>query len=51
MPQLTEQDAKEFRKAAKKFMKENTISREKARECLVRLGIYNKNGKLTKNYR
>lgn len=51
MPQLTEQDAKDFRKAAKKFSKENTTSREKARECLVKLGIYTKSGKLTENYR
>ena len=48
---LTDKDADEFEKAAKKYTKKVTSSKEAAREALVKLGTHTPTGRLTKNYR
>ena len=44
------EDVKLFKKASKEWLKENASTPEKAREALIRLGIYTRSGKLHKNY-
>lgn len=44
------EDVELFKKASKEWLKENASTPEKARETLIRLGIYTKSGKLHKNY-
>ena len=48
---LTGKDADKFEKAAKKYTKKVTSSKEVAREALVKLGTHTPTGRLTKNYR
>jgi hypothetical protein len=40
-----------FREAAAKWLKEATVSPKVAHETMMRLGIQDKNGNLTKRYR
>jgi len=51
MKVLNLQDAVKFEKDAKIFIRRVTKSKETARKLLIMLGIYNKEGKLTKNYK
>tara|TARA_R110000823_G_scaffold230090_10_gene357030 strand:+ start:1229 stop:1375 length:147 start_codon:yes stop_codon:yes gene_type:complete len=48
---MTQKEADEFGKACEKFAKEATTSKRKARATLIKLGIYQKDGKLSPNYR
>ena len=47
---LTQKDADRFKTSARTYTKDATVSKDKARETLVRLGIYTRAGNLTKNY-
>lgn len=47
---LSQKDADEFRRAAKKYAKSVTVSKTKARSTLVNLGLYTKSGKLARRY-
>ena len=48
---LTQMDADKFKKSAKKYTKEVTASKKKARDKLISLGIYTRTGRLSKEYR
>lgn len=48
---MTDNDLKKFIEAAKAFTKRATASPEKARDTLVKEGIYQKNGQLTDQYK
>lgn len=48
---LGNDDVKQFEKAAKKFAGDATVSRKRAKDVLVALGISTQSGKLTKKYR
>jgi hypothetical protein len=42
-------EVERFKQAAKKFNKENSVSREKANEALIRIGLLGADGKLSPN--
>lgn len=47
---LTNKDARLFCKAARKYTEAATQSKQQARDVLVKLGIYTREGSLTKEY-
>lgn len=47
----TKQELRDFKKAAREYLKEASASPKKARQTLVRLGISTATGELTKNYK
>ena len=47
---MTQEDADEFERACKRFTKKICKSKESARAYLVKIGIYNEDGTLHKNY-
>lgn len=48
---LTQKDADKFEKAAKRYTRKATSSKEAAREALVKLGTHTPTGRLAKNYK
>lgn len=48
---LNQKDADKFCRDSAEFTKRVTKTKESARQALIDLGIYTKDGKLTKHYR
>ena len=44
-------DPEEFFQAAKEFIEDSTVTKKKAREVLISMGIYDEEGNLTDPYK
>ena len=51
MDQDSQREVDEFRQAAREYTEKATISRQAARDELIRLGIYTPSGELSDNYK
>jgi hypothetical protein len=47
---LTDQDLVKFRKLVEEYSKRNTVTKQAAIDCLIREGIFNKDGQLAEIY-
>jgi hypothetical protein len=47
---LTKKDVLDFKEAAKKYVEENTVSKEAAIKALIRIGVLTPDGEKSKNY-
>lgn len=48
---MNSDDLDKFIKAAKRYTNKATKTKKAARKALIKMGIYTKSGKLTKNYK